>query len=282
LANGKVVTAENTTMTGDPTTIFPAPVVGENAITNPATVITTSDATFNGTNGGSDAIGHSFWVSLAPFVTTSPTLPTGVYSTLDLGAIAANATFSAPLSSVTGMPAITSNTPYYFAAWSYVGGTWYPGAVLSFTTLTGTDGTIGGTVIGGSNLGILGVTSIDTISNNATADGTFTNGWKYVFHITVPTNEKHLAMKFADWMITGGNSTIAVANNVRISSSQADNSGATVLLTAANAYSTPTLNMTSDLNPAMDGMQVQVLVETAIPIGSINGAYTTSYGVNTN
>jgi len=32
----------------------------------------------------------------------------------------------------------------------------------------------------------------------------------------------------------------------------------------------------------MNGMQVQVLVETAIPLNSSNGSYTTSYGVNTN
>jgi hypothetical protein len=206
-----------------------------------------------------------------------------VYSTIDLGALAANATFSAPLSSATGIPAITTNTKYYFVAWSNIGGTWYPGEVLDFTTLsTGTDGTIGGTVTGGAPFGILGVDSITTLSSTATADGTFPNGWKYIFNITVPTNESHLAMKFADWAIVGGGSTIPVAGNIRISSPQADNSNATVLLTKADAYSTPTLHMVSDLNPAVDGTQVQVLVETAIPLNSVNGSYTTNYGVSTN
>jgi hypothetical protein len=63
-----------------------------------------------------------------------------------MGAIGANATFSASLSSLTttgiptNLPAIMPNTTYYFAAWSNVGGTWYPGAVLNFKTASTTVG----------------------------------------------------------------------------------------------------------------------------------------------
>ncbi|MFA6520415.1 MAG: hypothetical protein WCT44_02280 [Candidatus Paceibacterota bacterium] len=274
LENGKVVTAENTNLTGDPETIFPA---SGNVTTNAATAITSSDATLNGMNNENAAIGHSFWASLSPFSTESPTLPSGVYSTPDLGAINADTSFSASLSSVSGLPAITENTTYYFAAWTNVDGTWYPGAVLSFNT---GDNTIGGEVIPGN--GELEVTSVETIDSSATANGTFEDGWEYVFNITVPTDETHLAMKFADWAKTGGGGTIAAANNIRISSPQADNAGATVLITAANTYSSPTLNMITDLNPSMDGIQVKVTVETSIPVGSATGAYTTSYGVLTN
>jgi hypothetical protein len=147
---------------------------------------------------------------------------------------------------------------------------------------TRANGTMGGTVTGGASVGVLAVTSVTPVNNSATADGTFTNGWKYIFNITVPTNEPNLTMKFANWAIDGGGSAIAVANNMRISSSQADNGDATVLSTVAGAYSTPALHLTGDLNSALDGMQVQVLVETAIPLNSVNGSYTTSYGVNTN
>ncbi len=252
-------------------------------VTNMATNITSTDATLNGTNGASVATGHSFWASLSPFATTSTTMPTGVYSTIDLGALSANATFSALLSSVVGLPAITADTPYYFVAWSNVDGTWYPGDVKTFTTSTTiTDGTIGGEVTGGATTGTLSVTSIETVDSTGTADGTFGNGWKYVFNVTLPSNEAHLSMKFSDWMLTGGSSTMPVANNMRISSAQANNSNATVLITAANSYSTPTLNMVTDLNPTLDGIQVKVLVETAIPVNSVNGSYTTSYGVKTN
>jgi hypothetical protein len=106
-----------------------------------ATGISSSDATLNGTNGLTAADGHSFWVSLSTFSTASSTIPAGVYSTPDMGSIAGNTTFSASLSSITttgvpsNLPAITPNTTYYFAAWTDLGGTWYPGDVLSFTTL---------------------------------------------------------------------------------------------------------------------------------------------------
>ncbi|MFZ3011947.1 MAG: ice-binding family protein [Minisyncoccia bacterium] len=142
-----------------------------------------------------------------------------------------------------------------------------------------TIGTITGTVGG---FGVLKVDSIETIDNTAIADGTFASGWEYIFNITIPSNETNLAMKFADWVQTGGPGIIATANNIRISSLQADNGGTTVLLTGANLYSSPTLHMITDLNPATDGIQIKVKVEVAVPTGSLNGAYTTSYGVKTN
>jgi len=141
-------------------------------------------------------------------------------------------------------------------------------------------GVIGGDVIPGD--GVLEVTSIEMVKTSATANGTFADGWKYVFHITAPTSEPNLAMKFDDWLRTGGGGTIPVANNMRISSMQADNGGATILLTAADTYSTPDLHMTGDLDPTMDGRQVQITVEVAVPAGTPNGSYTTSYGVQSN
>ena len=99
-----------------------------------ATSITTSDATLNGTNGPTDATGHSFWVSTSTFSTASPTVPDGVYSTVDFLTIASSTNFSAQLSSATGLPSVTSGTTYYFVAWSNVGGVWTPGEILNFTT----------------------------------------------------------------------------------------------------------------------------------------------------
>jgi hypothetical protein len=142
------------------------------------------------------------------------------------------------------------------------------------------DTEIEGEVIGGN--GILAVTSIDMTDTSATANGSFADGWKYVFHVTTPTNEPNIAMKFNDWLRTSGAGTIAVANNMRISSLQADNSGATILLTAANVYSSPALHITGDLDPGTDGRQIEITVEVAIPSGTPNGAYTTAYGVQSN
>lgn len=153
--------------------------------------------------------------------------------------------------------------------------------VWNKTCGTGT-GTLGGDVTGGvTGDAPLMVTSVTPVKTSATADGTFANGWTYVFHITAPNSEQNLSMKFADWMSTVGSTTIPVANNMRISSAQADNGGTPIVLTAANAYSTPPLHMTGDLDGATAGRQVDVTVEVAIPSGSTNGSYTTSYGVQT-
>jgi hypothetical protein len=143
-----------------------------------------------------------------------------------------------------------------------------------------TSGEIGGEVIGDDVE--LEVTSIEMIDTTATANGSFTDGWEYVFHITAPMSEENLAMKFSDWLRTGGGGTIPTANNMRISSLQANNGGATILLTAANVYSTPDLTMTGDLDLVMAGRQVEITVEVAIPNGTPNGAYATSYGVRSN
>ncbi len=128
----------------------------------------------------------------------------------------------------------------------------------------------------------LEVTSIEMIDTTATANGSFASGWEYVFHITAPMSEADLSMKFDNWLRTGGAGTIPVANNMRISSLQADNAGATVLLTGANTYATPYLTMVQDLNPGLAGRQVQITVEVAVPNGTPNGSYTTAYGVQSN
>lgn len=140
---------------------------------------------------------------------------------------------------------------------------------------TSTGGTIGGDVVEASTT--LQVTSIETIDGSATANGSFEDGWEYLFHVTAPTDEQDLAMKFSDWV--NGLSIIPVANNMRISSDQADNGGATILLTAANAYSSPDLHMTGDLDPIAPGRQVEITVEVKIPAGTSTGSYTTNYGV---
>jgi len=155
------------------------------------------------------------------------------------------------------------------------------GAVLNGRALAQTEVTLDANpvTLPTTTNGVLKVDSIESIDTTATADGTFTNGWKYVFNITVPTHETHLAMKFEDWHMTVGTATIPSANNMRISSAQADNAGATVLVVASNTYTTPDLNMVTDLDLAKDGIQVKVLVEVSIPANTTNGSYATNYGV---
>lgn len=130
------------------------------ATTVAATDITQTDATLHGTNGPSAAGGHSFWVSTAPFDTSSPVIPAGVHSSPDMGAIDAETDFSVSLSSITSsgvpdnLPAITPGTTYYFVAWTMVEGTWYPGDQLSFSTADDTPpGCVGTTSFDSDSLG---------------------------------------------------------------------------------------------------------------------------------
>ncbi len=419
--------------------------------TNAATSVTSTNATLNGTNGDTDATGSSFWVSTSTFSTASPILPAGVYSTPDLGPQASSTSYSASLSSATGLPPVTPGTTYYFAAWTEVGGAWSPGAVMQFTTvssptitsispatgssaggtsitITGTQfnpgatvmiggasatsvvvasktsitattlaGTVGaqdvvvtntdggtvtstggytyttpiviaaptvtsitptmGTTTGGTSVvitgtgftgatavhfgsdlatitastsptsitvtspatttagtvdvtvttpagtsatssadhftyqisgtvtggtipgGVLHVDSITPVKTSATADGTFANGWSYLFNITVPTTESNLSMEFANWFDTASD-TMPVAGNMRISSAQASDT-TPVTITAANTFSSPALHMVGNMSTSTAGLHVQVLVETKIPANTVNGTYTTTYGVQT-
>jgi hypothetical protein len=142
---------------------------------------------------------------------------------------------------------------------------------------TSTEGQIGGDVEGGE--GALSVTRIEMVDTTGTANGTFADGWKYVFFITAPLSEEKLALKFSDWVRTGGGGTIPVASTMRISSAQASNGTTSILIAASNVYSSPALVMTQDLDASMAGRQVAITVELAIPSGTPVGAYTTNYGV---
>jgi hypothetical protein len=122
--------------------------------------------------------------------------------------------------------------------------------------------------------GLLEVTGISAQKTYATANGTYGDGWSWVFHITVPTTETSLKMKFDNW-VSGGN-TIATAGNMRISSSQASNGPITI--TTAGTYS-GALILNSDLYPSKAGRQIEVLVEMKVPAGTAGGSYSTSYGV---
>jgi hypothetical protein len=126
---------------------------------------------------------------------------------------------------------------------------------------------------------VLSVTSITPVNTTGSADNTFADGWSYLFNITVPTTEPNLSMQFSDWL--GANSTtLPAAGNIQISSAQAT-SAAPVLISAANSYSSPALDMVGSISTSTPGLHVQVLVQVKIPLNTVNGSYTTNYGVQT-
>jgi hypothetical protein len=299
LENGKVVTAENTLLTGDPSTIYPVAPTGVQVTVNKfvqgvrATALNANNtdfpmtASWNATNLGGAGAGSYVLTETSQTVYQAQTSEMSFgssYSTKEdvTGAfVGASCESEKPFALVgyttgdtlalamagtptTTMPAFTNlQTSKQVIVWN--------------RNCALPEGQIGGDVTGPQ--GVLRVTSVDMVDTTATADGSFGSGWKYVFHITAPSTEQNLTMKFSDWLQTGGGGTIAVANNMRISSAQADNAGATILLTAANLYATPALHMTTDLDPVMAGRQVEVTVDVAVPNGTPVGAYTTNYGV---
>ncbi len=103
------------------------------SITDPASSVTATSATLNGTVGGVGATYTSFWYGTTPTTeplpSSSPTLPDGWNHIDSLVAVSAGNPFTAD---ITGL---TSSLPYNFIAWTQIGGIWYPGAISSFTTL---------------------------------------------------------------------------------------------------------------------------------------------------
>ncbi|HVT74972.1 MAG TPA: hypothetical protein VHD69_00955 [Candidatus Paceibacterota bacterium] len=141
-----------------------------------------------------------------------------------------------------------------------------------------TGGSVDGTVTGGGDA-TLAVTSIDPVSDTATAGGGYENGWSWILHMTVPSNETRLSMKFGHWVNSNGNDLIDAGGNMRISSPQAQSSS-TVAIINNDDYS-DTLMLTGDADSNTPGRQVEIKVEMQVPTNSMNGSYTSNYGVKT-
>ncbi len=150
------------------------------------------------------------------------------------------------------------------------------------TTITATSGTVTGTTLVTVTPALL-VTKINPVKISASADGTYANGWQWIFDVTVPTSETNLTMKFADWL--NGSNTIPAASNMQFFSAQSTNAADqahAISITAANTYSAVmSINADSDLDAITAGRQIQLTVEVKIPTGSAAGSYSTSYGINT-
>jgi hypothetical protein len=125
----------------------------------------------------------------------------------------------------------------------------------------------------------LAVTQINQVQSFATADDSFENGWRWVFEVTVPTDETLLSFKLSD-LLGNPTGTIPAAANVRFYS--AESSDATtdmnaIVLTSANEYAGP-ITLVTDRDAGRAGRQVQVVVEVKVPVGTPAGSYSASYG----
>ena len=126
----------------------------------------------------------------------------------------------------------------------------------------------------------LAVTGIDAVDTFADDTDSFTDGWSWTFHITVPTDETEFAMKFTDF--TSGANIILAAGNIRYYSAQsteADTTGEVVTIAGANTYP-GNITLDGDADASTAGRQIEVMVEMKVPVGSAGGSYSAQYGVS--
>jgi hypothetical protein len=194
---------------------------------------------------------------------------------------------------------ITAHSQTFFGL---VGGTTYHFYVES-TNSGGTATSSDMTFLAGSNTGVnggsgttttatsttqsasstpLAFTGVSTIKSNATADGVIADGWQWVLHFSVPSNENFLSMKFADFANTLGASagTIPTASNIEFFSPQSTNAPTSAnALTETNNDYTGWLDLAATSSPDQD---VDVYVNVAVPSGTPTGSYSTTFGAFSN
>lgn len=136
--------------------------------------------------------------------------------------------------------------------------------------------------------GSLAVTSTAQVKSWALADGYWPNGngagtggWTWSMMVTVPVNETFVRMKFANWTGAAG-ASIPAAANIRYHSHQAVDASPLTVNAASTYGNSMQINPALDMNASQDGVQIEVTIESKIPIGSTAGAYSTSYGIESN
>lgn len=165
------------------------------------------------------------------------------------------------------LSSLTPNTTYHFRVKSVDG---------SGNASVSDDQTFTTTI---NDTATLAVTGIDSVRSFATADNTFENGWKWTFHVTVPTSETSFNMKFSDFV--SGSNNIPAGTNIRFYSAQSSNASdaiTAIVIPATNTYSS-NMVLSSDLSSATPGRQIDVTVEMRVPTSTVGGSYSTSYGV---
>ncbi len=127
----------------------------------------------------------------------------------------------------------------------------------------------------------LGVDNIRTVRSSASADGVFEHGWKWIFDVTVPSDETVLKMKFGNWV--NGAQSIPAGSNMRFYSSQSSNAStadSAIVISGSDTYSN-VMNIipTADRKIGEDGRQIQITIEVRVPVDSAGGSYSNSYDI---
>lgn len=124
------------------------------------------------------------------------------------------------------------------------------------------------------------VDSISVINKFAVDDGTYNNGFKWYVDVTIPSSENIVTLKFDNLKTT--NSFISSSNNLRYYSSESlnnNNEESSIVISKINEYGGEmVIDTEKDLDLSKSGRQIRIIVEAAVPKGSIPGKYSMSYG----
>ncbi len=178
---------------------------------------------------------------------------------------------------------VTFNTPgtYTYYCQFHSGMT---GTVVVTNNQPSTGSSLTGTVGPSTGSGQIIIHSITPVRTTGAADGTFQNGWQWIFDISVPQNEQNFSMRFTDWLMNNGNGIIPAANNMRFYSAQSSNAynqATAMYITGSGVYSN-SITLTGNLGGTSTGMRrVQITVETRIPVNTQMGTYSTNFGLRT-
>jgi len=151
------------------------------------------------------------------------------------------------------------------------------------------------------------IDDIIAVQSSAVADGTYANGWHYIYKITVNTNETDLFVNFANWSMTGGGSgTVSANGHMRLLFNTATGNGPGSSVGSipetdiengfgnvdsyeiGNSYIDQKLGNTAQAidisgvdTSTRAGRQIQFDVYTKLPTNTPIGFYETTYGIKT-
>ena len=123
----------------------------------------------------------------------------------------------------------------------------------------------------------LEVTSIQTIRTAALPGSTFEDGLSWKFNVTVPAGETKASIGFSD--LIDGQKNITIENNVQFSSLQG------IIIESGHwghnivnyDYTIFNINPAFDLNPSLEGTQIQIAVDVKLPAATTPGSYSFNY-----
>jgi hypothetical protein len=126
----------------------------------------------------------------------------------------------------------------------------------------------------------LAIDGSETNQSSGVADNTYTDGWQWTVHFTVPDNENAFRIRFSDW--GNASNSFPTANDVQIYSPESSNAStsASAITETDNGYS-GWIYLNGDTAPLTPGDQIDLIVQVKIPFGTPAGSYSSNFTAET-